>query len=146
MWYKTPDDLWKILSPAKGKRYFTLFTLDTYPKPSACGGIQIVSKDKPNKYYLVFHTYKDGKPATNWPEVTLMPNQWVHVAFTYDGQYAETYMNGQLLTKVDRGNGELDEADTLWIGSYFWSNAVDGVIDSVRVLTKAIKYRREEQQ
>jgi hypothetical protein len=141
MWFKLEPGNWKN---HEAKRTYQLFCLDNRnlggSQASATGGVSKISDDEPNAYYLPFYTWRDGdeRAISGWPKVIIPDDTWAHVAFTWDGQVARTYFNGQLVNAFDRKEpAPLLASSEIWIGSYFWSNGFEGAIDSVRVLDHA---------
>jgi len=75
----------------------------------------------------------------------LVPNQWTHLAFVYDGQNKMIYVNGQLdITQVPWWPFQGQGAGTdLQLGAYPWATvpnqgALAGTLDEVRVYNTAI--------
>ncbi|UCE29337.1 MAG: LamG domain-containing protein [Candidatus Bathyarchaeota archaeon] len=72
-------------------------------------------------------------------------HQWVHVMFTYDGQFLKLYVDGELQGINEIGHHYVvDNAQSLSIGKALgsdvpWSDAIDGVIDEVRISSIARK-------
>ena len=68
-------------------------------------------------------------------EGLMAPNQWNHVAFTYENGDARIYLNGALAGKSkDKGPPmNLTNPAKLWLGSWHGGNAFIGDLDEVRV-------------
>ena len=67
---------------------------------------------------------------------TIPPNTWTHVAYVWDGDYSELYINGERVKRLDtsappRGAG-------LGIGHHEGETAWEGYIDDVKVYRRAL--------
>jgi len=71
---------------------------------------------------------------------TVLPvNQWVHVAFTYDGTYLRGYVNGQLDKSINLGAFKIRTgARPLWMGRLQNSYILQGKIDEGCVYKRAL--------
>ncbi len=70
---------------------------------------------------------------------TLPVNQWVHVAFTYDGTYVRAYLNGQLDKAINIGSFKIRTgARPLWFGRLQNSYIFQGKIDEGCVYSRAL--------
>jgi hypothetical protein len=75
---------------------------------------------------------------------TALPvDQWVHVAFVYDGTYVRAYLNGQLDKSINIGSFKIRTgARPLWFGRLQNSYVLQGRIDEGCVYNRAL--RQEE--
>jgi len=66
-------------------------------------------------------------------------NQWIHLAFVYDGTYAKGYVNGQLDKSEDIGSFKIRTSTRpLYVGRLQTSYNFDGLIDDARVYNRAL--------
>jgi parallel beta-helix repeat protein len=71
--------------------------------------------------------------------ITLSPNEWNYIAFTYDGSQIKSYINGILDFKRN-SSGTIEAYLTQAIGAGYWVNNeyFSGAIDEVRIYNRAI--------
>jgi hypothetical protein len=101
------------------------------------GGFQFGINSTPYSGRLHFYT-KDGYVLSN---SALSPNQWYHVAATYNGSDVKFYINGSLDNTASLGGGLPPVASDIAIGynsAHFYNpglgpNAFEGTIDEVRI-------------
>ena len=67
------------------------------------------------------------------------PNQWTHLATTYDGQYQSLYVNGVLVNVMPQTGVLATSTGALRIGgNSLWGNFFQGYIDEVRIYNRAL--------
>ncbi len=67
------------------------------------------------------------------------PNQWSHLATTYDGQYQSLYVNGVLVNVMPQTGVPATSTGALRIGgNSLWGNFFQGYIDEVRIYNRAL--------
>ena len=67
------------------------------------------------------------------------PNQWTHLATTYDGQYQNLYVNGVLVETLPQTGAITTSTGVLRIGgNSIWGGYFNGYIDEVRIYNKAL--------
>lgn len=99
-----------------------------------------------NQAYISFFSGTSGWTALSKDEMQLVPNQWIHVAATYDSieGIAQLYINGILAVSVDRqvGGAPISEAirdsnADLFLGAalgkYLQGEFTYGLLDEVRL-------------
>ena len=69
----------------------------------------------------------------------LPPNQWTHLAATYDGQYQSVYVNGTQVAMQAQTGAILTSDSPLRIGGdAVWGEYFTGYIDEVRIYNRAL--------
>jgi len=89
--------------------------------------------------------------GNNWPraegKIEIKPNEWVHLAGTYDGKKLRSYTNGKFDVELDQANGVFSSDIPVVIGGYgpktpkctYGQNRhFMGIIDEVRFWNKAL--------
>ena len=152
MWFKLDPGLW---AKAQGHN-LTLFCQDDNCQGgqarSAMGHLVQLPDAPPNTFSLEFLRRVDDKPRSEHRQmvsrhkVVLPGGTWHHVAFTWDGEKARTYLDGKLLSEVKQTTGALLDSAEIWVGSHFWMSGFLGSIDSVRVLDRAIAFAEAGKQ
>jgi len=100
-------------------------------------------------YYWIYDYDDNGDPQEmiGWNEdihgaTTLEPNEWYHVAVTYDGVQMSIYINGELDASQERGPQSTDSVTPVLIGAQFTNNApsefFNGVLDEVALFSVAL--------
>ena len=86
-----------------------------------------------------------GTPVLPGGEVTvggntqIPPNQWTHLASTYDGQAQRLYVNGILVETLPQSGAITTSGGVLRIGgNSVWGNYFQGYIDEVRIYNQAL--------
>ena len=152
MWFKLDPGLW---AKTQG-RNLTLFCLDDNcqggQERSAMGHLVQLPDAPPNTFSLEFLRRVDDKPRSEHRQmvsrhkVVLPGGAWHHVAFSWDGEKARTYLDGKLLSEAKQTTGALLDSAEIWVGSHFWMSGFLGSIDSVRVLDRAIAFAEPGKQ
>ena len=69
----------------------------------------------------------------------VLPNQWTHLATTYDGQYQSLYVNGVLVSMIAQTGAITPSTGSLKIGgNCIWGGFFQGYIDEVRIYNRAL--------
>ncbi len=77
-------------------------------------------------------------------EMQLPPkNQWVHLAFTYNGHQTKIYLNGNKINSSDVSAGFIFGGESHSIGDSHWglennNRPFNGLIDEVRIYNRAL--------
>jgi len=77
-------------------------------------------------------------------EIQLPPkNQWIHLAFTYNGYQAKIYLNGNQIDSIDGSTGFIFGGENHSIGDSHWgltgnNRPFNGKIDEVRIYNRAL--------
>jgi hypothetical protein len=130
-------------------------TLEAWVYPTAwmSGGSTIVMKQLPNTgsydeaYLLAANNSANQPMSAVWTgsQVTvggnaqIPPNQWTHLAATYDGQYQSLYVNGVLVDMIPQTDAITASTGVLQIGgNSLWGGYFQGYIDEVRIYNRAL--------
>ena len=80
-----------------------------------------------------------GGEVTVGGNTQIPPNQWTHLASTYDGQTQRMYVNGVLVETLPQTGTITTSGGVLRIGgNSIWGNFFQGYIDEVRIYNQAI--------
>ena len=80
-----------------------------------------------------------GGQVTVGGNTQIPPNQWTHLASTYDGQIQRMYVNGVLVETLPQTGTITTSGGVLRIGgNSIWGNYFQGYIDEVRIYNQAI--------
>ncbi len=88
-----------------------------------------------------YHLKTDkGSFYTGNGSTSLTPGEWYHIAYTYDGESAVSYVNGKKDFEQPITGVVLIDPTTLAIGAGYWNNNeyFVGTIDEVRVYKRAL--------
>ena len=81
----------------------------------------------------------NGSEATVNGNTQIPPNQWTHLASTYDGQYQSLYVNGVLVETLPQTGPIATSTGSLRIGgNSIWGGYFQGYIDEVRIYNRAL--------
>ena len=81
----------------------------------------------------------NGSEATANGNTQIPPNQWTHLASTYNGQYQNLYVNGVLVETLPQTGPIATSTGALRIGgNSIWGGYFQGYIDEVRIYNKAL--------
>ncbi len=81
----------------------------------------------------------NGSEATANGNMQIPPNQWTHLASTYDGQYQNLYVNGVLVETLPQTGPIATSTGALRIGgNSIWGGYFQGYIDEVRIYNRAL--------
>lgn len=131
------------------------FTIMAWVKPSDFNNtgnpLVVVSKyTHPNSMIFNLKTANDSSgfwefdatQANLWSQTAIQPDEWQHLAVTYDGTRMKLYFDGNLEDTVDAiGNLNVDDNPVIIGGQNCTSNCRDpfrGVIDEVRIYNNAL--------
>jgi hypothetical protein len=112
-------------------------TIVSYKEKTGCGLVLALEGQVPKLYANVAGTWRSITDGAN----QVSPNQWVHLAGTYDGSTMRLYRNGvEVKSAVYAGSMKNDCADTTAIGSRNSNNQhwFPGAIDEVRIYPRAL--------
>ncbi len=133
----------------------TGMTLEAWVYPTAwmSGNSTVVVKQQPNtgsygEAYLLAANNSSNQPMSAvWAggevavggTVQIPPNQWTHLASTYDGQYQSLYVNGVLVSMMPQTGPITASTGALEIGgNSLLSKNFKGYIDEVRIYNQAL--------
>lgn len=92
----------------------------------------------PSGNYMGFQ-FNANPGGSMWISVkeNLEPEEWYHIAGTFDGSDIVCYLNG---VEKDRGSISAinSSGDNFFIGQDGWVNVFDGIVDEVRVYNRAL--------
>ena len=93
--------------------------------------------------YFIVIAYAGGTSTTVYSSTTIPPNQWVHLAGTYDGSTVNIYVNGQLSGTTPWTQGIFPGDNPLVIGCTLQDGSVptsffNGQIDEVSLYNRAL--------
>ncbi len=146
---------WVTVQNSKSLALSTGMTLEAWVYPTAwmSGGSTVVMKQLPNtgsydEAYLLAANNSTNQPMSAvWTgsQVTvggntqIPPNQWTHLATTYDGQYQSLYVNGVLVDLTPQTGPITTSTGVLQIGgNALWGGYFQGYIDEVRIYNRAL--------
>ena len=146
---------WVTVSNSPSLALSTGMTLEAwvYPTTWMSGTSTVVVKQQPNTgsfdeaYLLAANSSSNQPMSAIWAGSELAvdgitqipPNQWTHLATTYDGQYLSLYVNGVLVNMMSQtgpitaSTGALEIGGNSLLGGYF-----KGYIDEVRIYNHAL--------
>ncbi|MFH1188621.1 MAG: LamG domain-containing protein [bacterium] len=78
-----------------------------------------------------------GKVFQNTYVGSISPEQWYHVAFTYDGSNVQVYLNGQLIEGKKQKGTLLSNLEVLYFARRY-SEYFQGAIDEVRLYNRTL--------
>ena len=88
---------------------------------------------------LPMSAFWNGSEATANGNTQIPPNQWTHLASTYNGQYQNLYVNGVLVETLPQTGPIATSTGALRIGgNSIWGGYFQGYIDEVRIYNKAL--------
>jgi hypothetical protein len=64
-------------------------------------------------------------------------NQWNHLAVTWDGTTARSYLNGGSPVTCNVGTAVEETSERIWFGGYFSSNSYNGYLSDIRIWNNA---------
>jgi len=88
-----------------------------------------------------YHLKTDkGSFYTGNGKTSLTPGEWYHIAYTYDGETARGYVNGEVDFEQPLSGVVQIDPTTLAIGAGYWDNNeyFVGIIDEVRIYDRAL--------
>ena len=148
---------WVTVNNSKSLALGTGMTLEAwvYPVAAMSGMETVVMKEQPatatstgTATYLLAANNSANQPMSavwNGNEATLNgntqipPNQWTHLATTYDGQYQNMYINGVLVETLPQNGAITTSTGVLRIGgNSIWGGYFNGYIDEVRIYNMAL--------
>ena len=133
------------------------FTIEAWAKTSAAAsdGYQtVVSSEKSGAGYALYQyktgssdiwrfCYYNGSGFSCVDGPAIVPDQWTHLAGTYDGTTFRLYVNGELANSVNGAGFLKNDTEPMYIGAdYSPSDYYTGKVDEVRVWNAA----RDESQ
>lgn len=96
----------------------------------------VVSRNYHDSYWFGFCSkprfYRSGGTFAD-ATVSVLANQWTHVAVSYDGAQARFYVDGQLAGVSALGNIGANRVQTLWLGGDPEGYNFNGYLDEVRI-------------
>jgi len=117
------------------------FTFEAWVFPTTTAGVNIIFNKEETYQWAI----RDGnlqwalKTGESWvwhdTGISVLVNQWTHLALTYDANNVSAYSNGLLLSTIpDRGNLEVNDSH-LWLGgrSKYFGSFFAGLMDKVRI-------------
>lgn len=95
-------------------------------------GMCIYSGSNIVRYHLKTNAgeFTDGNGTTS-----LTPEEWYHIAYTYDGKTARSYVEGKVDFERAMSGAVVIDVTTLTIGAGYWQNSeyFVGILDEVRI-------------
>lgn len=124
-------------------------TLEAWVKPASLGGWRaVLARERPsgiswglfaNNYWPSGRLFIDNAQMVN-ANTRFTPDQWAHLAVTYDGATANLYLNGTLSGTLSK-SGPLAFSPTSPFrigGESIWREFFAGMIDEVRIYNRAL--------
>ena len=142
---------WVTVADSNSLDLTAAMTLEVWVKPTALSGWQsVVLKESPSG--LAYSLYaNDGVPRPAgyvhigtadieaFGNSQLALNTWTHLAATYDGSLVRMYVNGNLTGSTAATGNMAASTDPMRIGgNSSWGEYFNGVIDEVRVYSRAL--------
>lgn len=121
---------WYYLNPAV-KNWNSFFVKNTYCE---FGIMYRNFLDEGNKVIRIFNGTCEGL-RSNDLDITLQPNQWIHLVLTYDGNKIKLYLDGEVVNQFNYSEN-IEDGNDLIIGAskndnddfvYFWKGSVDDI-------------------
>ncbi len=118
------------------------FSLAAWIKPSALNGTQTILAHGPNGAFLRTSSNFVSFGANNsaYTAYPILPNQWTHIAGTFDGTDRKLYIDGRLYATTQSASGDtsLDQAWAIGANSAGTAEFFNGAIDEVIVYQRAL--------
>ena len=111
--------------------YQYIASRESYAQSGTGGGYELTLNNAGKARFDVYHS-----PTTYTPVVgntVLSTGVWHHIAGVWDGSYLKLYVNGNLDSTVNTGNGPASGTSSLKIGRNSGGGYFNGLIDEVRV-------------
>lgn len=129
------------------------FTVEAWVNPDIdAGENMILNKEDAYEIAVIDGTFQTAiQPAGEaWEwwnsEGVVLPNEWTHVAVTWDGEKIRTFVNGEFLAAFDKVGVMNDSPDTFKVGRRTRGgdthSIYTGLIDEIRI-SKDIRYTEE---
>ena len=146
---------WVTVSNSPSLALSTGMTLEAwvYPTTWMSGTSTVVVKQQPNTgsydeaYLLAANSSSNQPMSAVWTgselavggNAQIPPNQWTHLASTYDGQYQSLYVNGVLVNVMPQTGPVTNSTGVLQIGgNSLFGGYFKGYIDEVRIYNHAL--------
>jgi len=148
---------WVTVNNSKTLALTTGMTVEAWVNPTTwmSGMSTVVMKEQPatstsagTETYLLAANNSTNQPMSvvrTGSEVAvggttqIPPNQWTHIATTYDGQYQNLYINGILVNMLPQTGPITTSTGLLRMGgNSLWGGFFQGYIDEVRIYNRAL--------
>ncbi|MFI7617181.1 LamG-like jellyroll fold domain-containing protein [Nonomuraea terrae] len=142
---------WVTVQHAASLRLTNALTLSAWVRPTTSDDWHtVLMKEHADTWSGSYSLYSsDGDVAFGWLETTngpravpadgpLPPNQWSHMAVTYDGSMGTLYVNGTQVDQTPISGNLIDDGSPLRLGgNSLWGEYFSGLIDEVRIYNRA---------
>ena len=121
---------------------------------SAWINLKLITTDRTIKQYIAWRRGRQFEVRLSYPNLKtrwdgigdigvyanayLKSNQWMHVAFTYDGKAKRAYVDGQLVGELAFSATPTDSTDALYFGARGATYGFVGALDEIRLYNRAL--------
>lgn len=112
--------------------YYRTFVRGAFADPPAGGGAWMLGGDDVEQSVPFFGASTPATDSAIGSSGEIVPNEWQHLAGTFDGTHLNLYRNGDLIaSKVHPHPGDVSNASRIIFGR--WERSFRGYLDEVRI-------------